>query len=89
MLAFSGDTEWVETLIPTAAGSICSSASAYAFEKPRRFHMAWSGRDPGEHRPARCQAHPAHPHERRMLARREEARGPGILIAEDGMTIGI
>ena len=88
VLAFSGDTEWVETLIPTAAGSDLFICECYAFEKPTRFHMAWSVIQANIGRLAAKRILLTHMNAD-MLARREEARGPGILIAEDGMTIGI
>jgi ribonuclease BN (tRNA processing enzyme) len=41
VLAFSGDTEWVETLIPAAQGADLFISECFAFEAPARYHLNW------------------------------------------------
>jgi ribonuclease BN (tRNA processing enzyme) len=40
-LAFSGDTEWTESLIPAATGADLFICECSAFEKDARFHLNW------------------------------------------------
>jgi ribonuclease BN (tRNA processing enzyme) len=40
-LAFSGDTEWVEKLVPAARGADLYISECYAFEQQARYHMNW------------------------------------------------
>ncbi|MEQ1578653.1 MAG: MBL fold metallo-hydrolase [Hyphomicrobium sp.] len=42
VVTFSGDTEWVENLIPASAGADLFIADCYGFEAPVRFHMNWT-----------------------------------------------
>jgi phosphoribosyl 1,2-cyclic phosphodiesterase len=41
-IAYSGDTEWTDRLLAATAGADLFIAEAYFFEKPVRFHLAWS-----------------------------------------------
>lgn len=41
VLAFSGDTEWVETLLPTADGADLFICECLAFEAVARYHLNW------------------------------------------------
>jgi len=41
-LAFSGDTEWVENLIPASAGSDLFIAECFGYEQTVRYHMSWA-----------------------------------------------
>jgi ribonuclease BN (tRNA processing enzyme) len=40
-LAFSGDTEWTESLIPAATGADLFICECSAFDKEARFHLNW------------------------------------------------
>ena len=40
-LAFSGDTEWVESLVPAANGADLFICECSAFEKEARYHLNW------------------------------------------------
>ncbi|MFA5539349.1 MAG: MBL fold metallo-hydrolase [Gemmobacter sp.] len=42
ILAYTGDTEWVEALIPAAQGADLLIAEAYTPEKPVPFHLDWA-----------------------------------------------
>jgi len=39
IIAYSGDTEWIDTLIPAAKGADLFIAEAYFFEKKVKFHL--------------------------------------------------
>ncbi|MGE3228784.1 MAG: MBL fold metallo-hydrolase [Hyphomicrobium sp.] len=41
VLAFSGDTEWVETLVPAAQGADLFISECFAFESKARYHLNW------------------------------------------------
>jgi ribonuclease BN (tRNA processing enzyme) len=40
-LAFSGDTEWVETLVAAAQDADLLICECFAFEAPARYHLNW------------------------------------------------
>jgi ribonuclease BN (tRNA processing enzyme) len=88
VLAFSGDTEWVETLIPTANGADLFITECYAFDKPSRYHMAWRQIEANIERLAARRILLTHMNAD-MLANQEAVRHPGVLIAEDGMQVSI
>lgn len=41
VLTFSGDTEWVDTLLPAASGADLFICECFAFEHPARYHLNW------------------------------------------------
>ncbi len=41
VIAYSGDTEWTEALVPAAKGADLFIAEAYFFEKPVKFHLTY------------------------------------------------
>ncbi len=41
-IAFSGDTEWVEALVPCAREADLFVCECYAYDEPSRYHMCWS-----------------------------------------------
>ncbi len=41
IITFSGDTEWVDSLIPAAKDATLFIAECFAFETPARYHMSW------------------------------------------------
>ena len=87
-IGFSGDTEWVEALLPVASGADLYISECFSFEKPIGSHMAWRTI---EENLDRLQAkrvlltHMGGP----MLARCGEIRDARILFAEDGKVIDI
>src|SRR5262249_6206192 len=42
VLAFSGDTEWTDNLIPAGAGADVLILQCYQFEGEPRYHMSWT-----------------------------------------------
>lgn len=42
VICYTGDTEWVDSLIPAAHGADLLIAEAYTVERPVRFHLDWA-----------------------------------------------
>jgi ribonuclease BN (tRNA processing enzyme) len=86
--AYSGDTEWTEALLPIARGADLFICECYAYAGKLTGHMSWEilkdrlG-DLGAKRTMLTHMNPA------MLARRDEARAGGVLLAEDGLSLTI
>lgn len=88
ILAFSGDTEWVETLITAAHGADLFIAECYAFDKPARFHMGWRVIEANIDRLAARRILLTHMNAD-MLANRELVKHPKVTFAEDGQRLSI
>lgn len=89
VLAFTGDTEWVEALVACGQGADLYLVECYAFDQPVRYHMSWqtiAANLPRIGARKVILTHMSTP----MLANRDKAVGtPGILLAEDGLVIDI
>lgn len=87
-LAFSGDTEWVDALVPCAAGADLFIADCYGYDAPGGYHMSWKiicenlGRL-GARRILLTHMGPD------MLANRSAVTDPRVLLAEDGLIVRI
>lgn len=88
VLAFSGDTEWVEALIPVSAGADLFITECYAFDGPVRYHTSWQILQPNLPRITAKRILITHMNSS-MLARLNEIGGPNILLAEDGLVVEI
>ena len=42
MLAYSGDTEWTDTLLEAARDADVFVCEAYTFERPIKYHLDWA-----------------------------------------------
>lgn len=85
-LAFTGDTEWVESLVPAGRNADLYIMECYAFDGPVRYHMSWetlSAKLPGIGAHKVLLTHM----NAQMLANRHRATGKGILHAEDGLVV--
>jgi ribonuclease BN (tRNA processing enzyme) len=87
-LAYSGDTEWTDALLPIAEGADLFICECYDYARPTTGHMSWN------HLQTRLPVLRA----RRImithmsattLARLDEVRGSGVLIAEDGLVVDV
>ncbi|MCL4766273.1 MAG: MBL fold metallo-hydrolase [Hyphomicrobiaceae bacterium] len=87
-LAFSGDTEWVDSLVPCATGADLFIAECYGYDKPVPYHMTWKTLAPNLARLGAGRVLITHMNEH-MLAHREEARAAGVLLAEDGLVVDV
>ena len=87
-LAFSGDTEWTEALIPCAAGADLFLIECCNFERSTPYHLSWKA----------IEANIARLNARRimlthmgpeMLANRDKVRHPAVAFAEDGLVVEV
>jgi ribonuclease BN (tRNA processing enzyme) len=87
-IAYSGDTEWTDALIPIADGADLLIIECYEYARPVTGHINWAvlkERIPAL-RARRIMITHMNPS---MLARIEEARSLGLLVAEDGLSLEI
>lgn len=87
-IAFSGDTEWVENLIPCASGAGLFIAECFAFEKAARYHTNWRTIERNLDRLGARRVMLTH-FGPEMLANLDAIRDPRVLLAEDGMAVDI
>ncbi len=87
-LAYSGDTEWTDALVPIADGADLFICECYGYAGAVSGHLTWETLKPRlpELRAKRVMLTHMNPS---MLARTDEARAAGVLIAEDGLTLEI
>jgi ribonuclease BN (tRNA processing enzyme) len=88
IFAYSGDTQWTEALLPIASGADLFMVECYEYERELTGHMNWKKI---KQRLADFNArrvmltHMNHT----MLARVDEARASGVLVAEDGLVLDL
>jgi ribonuclease BN (tRNA processing enzyme) len=87
-LSFSGDTEWVESLLPTAKGADLFIAECFGFDVQVGYHMTWRNIDKNLDRLGAKRVMLTHMGIE-MLAQRGQVRDPRVLLAEDGLTLDI
>jgi ribonuclease BN (tRNA processing enzyme) len=88
LFAYSGDTEWVETLLPVADGADLFVVECYGYSGRMPGHISWDvlrTRLP-ELRARRIMVTHMNP---TVLGRLDEIRATGVLIAEDGLVTEI
>jgi ribonuclease BN (tRNA processing enzyme) len=87
-LTYSGDTEWTDALIPIADGADLFVVECYDYSRSLPGHTSFATLQ--EKRPllraGRIMITHMNP---TMLARQDEARAAGLLVAEDGMVIEV
>lgn len=88
ILAFSGDTEWTEALVPCARGADLFLCECYSHERSPRYHMNWRTLARELPRIAARRVMLTHM-SADMLAAVDEPRRAGVLIAEDGLVIEV
>jgi len=87
-LAYSGDTQWTDALLTIARGADLFIVECYEHSRDVVFHMSWKVLKPrlndlGARRVMITHMSPS------MLARIEDARAEGVLVAEDGLSIEV
>lgn len=87
-LAYSGDTEWVDSLVPCAAGADLYITECYAYDRPLRYHLDWRSLAPRLAGLGARRVLITHMNEE-MLAHRSEVEAAGALIAEDGLSLDV
>jgi ribonuclease BN (tRNA processing enzyme) len=88
VLAFTGDTQWVETLVPAGQGADLYIMECYHFEGSPRYHMSWKKIAGELDRIGAKRVLLTHMAEA-MLARRAEVSDPRVVLAEDGLVIDV
>lgn len=88
VLSFTGDTEWVESLVNAGKDADLYIMECYQFEGAPRYHMAWKTIEGHLDRigPKRVLlTHMA----AAMLARRDEVNDRRAILAEDGLVLDV
>lgn len=88
VLAFSGDTEWVEALVPVSDGADLFITECYAYDGPVRYHTSWQILKENLPRITAKRIMLTHMNGS-MLARLNEFKQPNLLLAEDGLVVDI
>lgn len=88
VLSFTGDTEWVESLVPAGQGADLYIMECYQFEGEPRFHTSWKTIERNLDRIGAKRVMLTHMADA-MLARRSEANDPRVLLAEDGLVLDV
>ncbi len=88
VLAYSGDTEWTDALIPIADGADLFIVECYDYDRELRGHTSFAKLKEKRpllraHRTMVTHMNPT------MLACQDEARREGFLVAEDGLSVEI
>jgi ribonuclease BN (tRNA processing enzyme) len=88
VVAFSGDTKWVDSLLPAARDADLFIAECFGFDEQVGHHMTWHDIERNLERLAAKQVLLTHM-SAEMLANRERVRDRRVLLAADGMRIDI
>jgi ribonuclease BN (tRNA processing enzyme) len=88
VLAFSGDTEWVESLVDAGRGADLFIVECYQFDGVPRFHMSWKQIEAELDRIGARRVMLTHM-ATGMLARRGEVNDPRCVLAEDGLVLEV
>jgi len=88
VLSFTGDTEWVESLVPAGLGADLYIMECYSFEGAPNYHMSWEKIAPNLDRIGARRVMLTHMAER-MLARRSEVADARVVLAEDGLVLDV
>lgn len=88
VIAFSGDTEWVDALVPASAGADLYIAECYAYDGPIRYHTSWEALSANLPRITARRillTHMSHA----MLKRADEITDERVLVARDGLVVEV
>jgi ribonuclease BN (tRNA processing enzyme) len=88
VLSFTGDSEWVDSLVQAGQGADLYVMECYQFEGEPRFHLSWKTIEAQLDRIGAKRillTHMAEP----MLARRSEVNDPRVVLAEDGLVVDV
>jgi ribonuclease BN (tRNA processing enzyme) len=87
-LAYSGDTEWVDALFGVADGTDLFVCECYDYERELKGHVCWATLKSKLPQLKARKIMITHMNPS-MLARRDEARSAGVLVAEDGLVVDV
>ena len=87
-LAYSGDTQWTDALIQVAGGADLFITECYDYDRDLSGHMNWKTLQTKlpllkARKIMLTHMNPS------MLAKRDEARAAGVLVAEDGLVVEV
>lgn len=88
VLSFTGDSEWVESLVPAGRDADLYIMECYQFEAEPRYHMSWTTIRPNLDRIGARRVMLTHMAEG-MLARRGEVADQRVILAEDGLVLDV
>ena len=88
VLSFTGDTQWVESLVPAGRGADLYIMECYMFDGAPRYHMSWTKIAAELDRIGAKKVMLTHMG-KPMLARRGEVREQRVVLAEDGLVLDI
>ncbi len=88
VLSFTGDTEWVENLVPAGKDADLYIMECYHFDGAPRFHMAWKTIEANLDRIGAKRVMLTHM-ANQMLERRREVTDARVVLAEDGLSLEI
>jgi ribonuclease BN (tRNA processing enzyme) len=88
IIAFTGDTQWVENLVPAGRDADLYIMECYALDGPAPYHLSWRTIEQELPRIGARRVMLTHMSER-MLAARDQAVRPGVIHAEDGLVVDI
>jgi ribonuclease BN (tRNA processing enzyme) len=86
VFAYSGDTEWTNALLPIAANADLFICECYAFAGKMTGHLSWEILKPKipALRAKRLMVTHMGP---AALTKRDDIKGAGVLVADDGLTL--
>jgi ribonuclease BN (tRNA processing enzyme) len=88
VLAFTGDTEWTEALVPAGRNADLYIMECFQFDGAPRFHTSWQAIERNLDRIGARRTMLTHMADA-MLARRCEVKDPRIIMAEDGLVLEV
>jgi ribonuclease BN (tRNA processing enzyme) len=88
LFAYSGDSQWTESLLPIADGADLFIVECYDYDREITGHMNWKALkqrlpDLKARRVMLTHMNPT------MLAKTDEAKAAGVLVAEDGLALDL
>ena len=88
VIAFSGDTRWVDSLLAAANGADLFIAECFGYLAPTGHHMCWRDIETNLDRLAAKRIMLTHMGPD-MLANRAQVHDPRVLLAEDGLSLAL
>ncbi len=88
VVAFSGDTEWVEPLVDCGRNADLYIMECFAYDGAIRYHMTWETISANLGRIGAGKVLLTHMNAG-MLANRHKVAVPGVILAEDGLVLDI
>ncbi|HEU4377187.1 MAG TPA: MBL fold metallo-hydrolase [Hyphomicrobiaceae bacterium] len=88
VLAFSGDTQWADSLVDAGRGADLFIMECYQFDGSPRFHLSWKRIEAELDRIGAKRVMLTHM-ATGMLARRSEVRDRRCVLAEDGLVLDV